>query len=472
MSIDATLVEKLVRQAIEEAKSKNLISFNKVETLNNYGIFNTMDEAIEASDVAQKELLNTSMANRQKYINIIKSTVLKRENLELISRMAVEETEIGRYEHKLIKNRVAAEKTPGTEDLVTEAITGDNGITLIEYCPFGVIGSITPTTNPTETIICNSMSMIAGGNTVVFSPHPRAKNVSIKLITMLNKALEEAGAPKNLIVTVKEPSIENTNAMMDHPKVRVLVATGGPAIVKKVMSTGKKAIGAGAGNPPVVVDETANVEKAAIDIVNGCSFDNNVPCVAEKEVFAVDQICDYLIHYMKLNGAYEIKDRNTIQKLLELVTNENGGPKVSFVGKNASYILSKLGINVDDNIKIIIMEVDKDHHFVKEEMMMPILPIVRTRDVDEAIEYAYVAENGNRHTAIMHSKNVDKLTKMARLLETTIFVKNAPSFAGLGVGGEGNTTFTIAGPTGEGLTTAKSFCRKRRCVMVDAFNIR
>lgn len=472
MSIDATLVEKLVRQAIEEAKSKNLISFNEVETLNNYGIFNTMDEAIEASDIAQKELLNTSMANRQKYINIIKSTILKRENLELISRMAVEETEIGRYEHKLIKNRVAAEKTPGTEDLVTEAITGDNGITLIEYCPFGVIGSITPTTNPTETIICNSMSMIAGGNTVVFSPHPRAKNVSIKLITMLNKALEEAGAPKNLIVTVKEPSIENTNAMMDHPKVRVLVATGGPAIVKKVMSTGKKAIGAGAGNPPVVVDETANVEKAAIDIVNGCSFDNNVPCVAEKEVFAVDQICDYLIHYMKLNGAYEIKDRNTIQKLLELVTNENGGPKVSFVGKNASYILSKLGINVDDSIKIIIMEVDKDHHFVKEEMMMPILPIVRTRDVDEAIEYAYVAENGNRHTAIMHSKNVDKLTKMARLLETTIFVKNAPSFAGLGVGGEGNTTFTIAGPTGEGLTTAKSFCRKRRCIMVDAFNIR
>ncbi|WP_315115013.1 aldehyde dehydrogenase EutE [Clostridium intestinale] len=472
MSIDATLVEKLVRQAIEEAKSKNLISFNKVEALNNYGIFNTMDEAIEASDVAQKELLNTSMANRQKYVDTIKATVLKRENLELISRMAVEETEIGRYEHKLIKNRVAAEKTPGTEDLVTEAITGDNGITLIEYCPFGVIGSITPTTNPTETIICNSMSMIAGGNTVVFSPHPRAKNVSIKLITMLNKALEEAGAPKNLIVTVKEPSIENTNAMMDHPKVRVLVATGGPAIVKKVMSTGKKAIGAGAGNPPVVVDETANVEKAAIDIVNGCSFDNNVPCVAEKEVFAVDQICDYLIHYMKLNGAYEIKDRNTIQKLLELVTNENGGPKVSFVGKNASYILSKLGINVDDSIKIIIMEVDKDHHFVKEEMMMPILPIVRTRDVDEAIEYAYVAENGNRHTAIMHSKNVDKLTKMARLLETTIFVKNAPSFAGLGVGGEGNTTFTIAGPTGEGLTTAKSFCRKRRCIMVDAFNIR
>lgn len=472
MDVDVVLVEKLVRQAIEEVKNKNLLNLDKFESVKNYGIFGTMDAAVEASFVAQKQLLNASMTDKQKYVDTIKATILKKENLELISRMSVEETEIGKYEHKLIKNRVAAEKTPGIEDLTTEAMTGDNGLTLVEYCPFGVIGAITPTTNPTETIICNSISMIAGGNTVVFSPHPRAKNVSIKLVTMLNKALEEAGAPDNLIATVKEPSIENTNIMMEHPKIRMLVATGGPAIVNKVMSTGKKAIGAGAGNPPVVVDETADIEKAAIDIVNGCSFDNNVPCIAEKEVFAVDQICDYLIHYMKLNGAYEIKDRDLIQKLLDLVTNENGGPKVSFVGKSAPYILNKLGISVDENIKVIIMEVDKNHHFVLEEMMMPILPIVRTKDVDEAIECAYVAEHGNRHTAIMHSKNVDKLTKMARLLETTIFVKNAPSYAGIGVGGEGTTTFTIAGPTGEGLTTARSFCRKRRCVMVDAFNIR
>jgi propionaldehyde dehydrogenase len=472
MDLDVVLVEKLVRQAIEEARNQNLVDFNNLNSIKSYGIFETMDAAVEASYIAQKQLLNSSMTDRQKYVNTIKATILKKENLELISRMSVEETEIGKYEHKLIKNRVAAEKTPGIEDLTTEAMTGDNGLTLVEYCPFGVIGAITPTTNPTETIICNSISMIAGGNTVVFSPHPRAKNVSIKLVTMLNKALEEVGAPDNLIATVKEPSIENTNIMMEHPKIRMLVATGGPAIVNKVMSTGKKAIGAGAGNPPVVVDETADIEKAAIDIVNGCSFDNNVPCIAEKEVFAVDQICDYLIHYMKLNGAYEIKDRDLIQKLLELVTNENGGPKVSFVGKSAPYILNKLGISVEDSVKVIIMEVDKNHHFVSEEMMMPILPIVRTSDVDEAIECAYVSEHGNRHTAIMHSKNVDKLTKMARLLETTIFVKNAPSYAGIGVGGEGTTTFTIAGPTGEGLTTAKSFCRKRRCVAVDSFNIR
>lgn len=472
MGMDAILLEKIVKDVINELSSEKLMGFNVNKESKKYGIFDLMDEAILASELAQKKLINKSLKDRKKYVETIRSFVLKRENLELLARMAVEETGIGNYEHKLIKNSVAAEKTPGIEDLTTEAVTGDNGISLIEYCPFGVIGAITPTTNPTETIICNSMSMIAGGNTVVFSPHPRAKNTCKKLITMLNKALEEVGAPDNLITTVKEPSIDNTNIMMEHPKVRMLVATGGPAIVNKVMSTGKKAIGAGAGNPPVVVDETADIQKAATDIVNGASFDNNVLCIAEKEVFAVDKICDYLIHYMKVNGAYEIKSEETIKKLLDLVTNENGSPKVPFVGKNAKYILNKIGIEVSDDIRLIIMEVDKNHHFVKEEMMMPILPIVRTSNVDEAIEYAHIAENGNRHTAIMHSKNVDKLTKMARVLETTIFVKNGPSYAGLGIGGEGATTFTIAGPTGEGLTTAKSFCRKRKCVMVDAFNIR
>lgn len=267
-------------------------------------------------------------------------------------------------------------------------------------------------------------------------------------------------------------SIENTNKLIENPKIRLLVATGGPSIVKKVLSCGKKAVGAGAGNPPVVVDETADIEKAAMDIVAGCSFDNNVPCIAEKEVFAVDSICDHLIHYMKRNGAYEMRDEALIQKLIALVTTEKGGPETSFVGKSAEYILKRLGITVDNSVKVIIMEVPKDHLLVQEELMMPILPIVRVSDVDTAIEYAHEAEHGNRHTAMMHSKNIEKLSKMAKVMETTIFVKNAPSYAGIGVGGEGFTTFTIAGPTGEGLTSARSFCRKRRCVMADVFSIR
>ncbi|MDD2978876.1 MAG: aldehyde dehydrogenase EutE [Hespellia sp.] len=483
MNLDRKEIENLVAKAIIDIKteqkgddSKTIFGVNtscgNASGYENYGVFKTMDEAVLAASKAQKKLLFSKMDDRQKYVDIIKETVLKRRNLEMMSLLSVEETKIGKYEHKLIKNRIAAEKTPGTEDLLTEAKTGDSGLTLIEYCPFGVIGAITPTTNPTETIICNSISMIAGGNTVVFSPHPRAKKTSQMLVKLLNKALEDAGAPANMITMVEEPSIENTNAMIENPKVRLLVATGGPGIVRKVLSSGKKAIGAGAGNPPVVVDETADIAKAAKDIVDGCSFDNNVPCIAEKEVFAVASICDSLIQNMKLNGAYEMTDPQMIEKLDALVTNEKGGPKTSFVGKSAVYILNELGIQADDNVKVIIMEVGKDHHLVTEEMMMPILPVVRVCDVDTAIELAHDAEHGNRHTAMMHSRNVEKLTKMAKLLETTIFVKNAPSYAGIGVGGEGHTTFTIAGPTGEGLTSARSFCRKRKCVMVDAFNIR
>lgn len=471
MDMDIKVIEQMVQQALKEIKAEQPQTF-VIPKAEQYGVFETMDEAIEASEKAQKELLFAKIGDRQKYVDVIRATVLRRENLEMMSRLSVEETGIGDYNHKLIKNRLAAELTPGTEDLVTEALTGDNGLTLVEYCPFGVIGAITPTTNPTETIINNSISMIAGGNTVIFSPHPRAKKVSQMAVKMLNKALMESGAPANLITMVEEPSIENTNKMIENPGVRLLVATGGPSIVKKVLSSGKKAIGAGAGNPPVVVDETADIEKAAKDIVDGCSFDNNVPCIAEKEVFAVDEICDYLIHYMKLNGAFQITDSALSEQLVALVTNEKGGPKTSFVGKSAKYILEKLGIRVDDSVRVIIMEVPKEHLLVQEEMMMPILPVVRVSDVDTAIAYAHEAEHGYRHTAMMHSRNVDKLSKMAKIMETTIFVKNAPSYAGIGVGGEGNTTFTIAGPTGEGLTSARSFCRKRKCVMSDAFSIR
>ena len=466
MNIDVQLIEKVVKKVLTDVESACPADDYT------YGIFETMDDAIEASAKAQKEYMNYSMADRERFVNGIREVVCQKENLEYMSKLAVEESGMGAYEYKLIKNRLAAEKSPGIEDLTTEALSGDDGLTLVEYCPFGVIGAIAPTTNPTETVICNSIGMLAGGNTVVFSPHPRSKGVSIWLIKKINAKLEELGAPRNLVVTVKEPSIENTNIMMNHPKVRMLVATGGPGIVKAVMSTGKKAIGAGAGNPPVVVDETADIEKAAVDIVNGCSFDNNLPCIAEKEVIAVDQIADYLIFNMKNNGAYEVKDPAIIEQMVDMVTNDRKKPNVNFVGKSAQYILDKVGIKVGPEVKCIIMEAPKDHPFVQIELMMPILPIVRVANVDEAIEFAVEVEHGNRHTAMMHSRNVDKLTKMAKEIETTIFVKNGPSYAGIGVCGMGYTTFTIAGPTGEGLTSAKSFCRKRRCVLKDGLHIR
>ncbi|WP_427113945.1 aldehyde dehydrogenase family protein [Megasphaera sueciensis] len=473
-NIDPEVMRTLVSQVIKELKENGAGTSCPAPAAASslYGVFPTMGECIDASAKAQELLLFQTPAVRQKWVEVIRRTCLDKRNMEMMSRMAVEETAIGRYEDKIIKNTAAAQYTPGIEDLTTDARTGGHGITLFEYCPFGVIGSITPTTNPTETIINNSICMIAGGNTVVFSPHPRARKTSAFLVQTLNRALEKSGAPANMITMVQNPSIEATNEMMASPKVRMLVATGGPGIVKTVLSSGKKAIGAGPGNPPVVVDETANIEQAAKDIVAGSSFDNNVPCIAEKEVFAVDSIFDYLLINMKGAGAYEIKDRETIEKLWNVVSKEKGGPKVEFVGKSAQYILDKIGIQVDDSIHLIIMETNKDHPFVQTEMMMPILPLVRCDNVDQAIEWAYESEHGNRHSAMMHSTNIAKLSKMAKLLQTTIFVKNGPSFAGLGIGGEGYPTFTIAGPTGEGLTSPKSFCRRRECVLKDMFNIR
>lgn len=372
----------------------------------NWGIFESMNDAVEAAAAAQKKYINCTMHDRAVYVQAIRDVVLNQENLEYISRESAEETGMGNYEHKLIKNRLAATKTPGIEDLTTDAMTGDDGLTLVEYSPFGVIGAITPTTNPTETIICNSIGMLAAGNSVVFSPHPRAKNVSLHLVRLINRALAEVGAPSNLVVTVSNPSIENTNALMEHPMVRMLVATGGPGIVKTVLSSGKKAIGAGAGNPPVVVDETANIEKAGKDIIDGCSFDNNLPCIAEKEVIVVDSAADYLIFNMKKNGAYEVKDPEIIDKLVKLVVQENGkSPVTAFVGKSAKYILEQAGVHVGDDVKVIIAETSEDHPFVQVELMMPILPIVRVPDVDAGIEMAVRVEHGNRHTAMMHSRD-------------------------------------------------------------------
>lgn len=455
-NMDINEITKLIMRKIENID------------ISNNGVFPFMDEAINSAKQAQEELFNSKLELREKIIKEIRKT-LEKHIIEL-SELAVEETKMGRVKDKILKHQVVIEKTPGVEDLKTLAISGDNGLTIMELSPYGVIGSITPSTNPSETIICNAIGMIAAGNSVVFAPHPGAKKTSIRTVQLINKAINNAGGPKNLVVTIENPSIQATNEMIQHPHIKMLVATGGPAVVNSVMKSGKKSIGAGAGNPPVLVDETANIENAARDIIAGCSFDNNLPCIAEKEVISVDSITDYLIFEMQKNGAYLIKDIALINQLEELIF-KNGNINKEFVGKDASYILKKIGINSSE-IKVIIMETSKDHLFAKEELLMPILPIIRVENAIEGIKVAKELENGLRHTAIIHSKNIDILTKYARELETTILVKNGPSFSGIGVGGEGDTTFTIAGPTGEGLTSAKSFSRNRRCILVGGFSLK
>lgn len=468
MTIDQHLIEQVVAQvALKVASALSGPTMKEVTD----GIFEDVDSAVAAAAKAQRSYLACTMADRKRFVQAIRDTMLVPEHVRYMAEQAVAQTGMGSVEDKVKKNEIVATQTPGVEDLITEAWSGDDGLTTLEFSPFGVIGAITPTTNPTETITCNGIGMLAAGNAIVFSPHPRAKDLSIWQVQVLNKALAAAGAPPNLICMVREPSIENTEALMAHPDVKLLVATGGPGIVRAVMSSGKKAIGAGAGNPPVVVDQSADLKKAAQDIIAGASFDNNLPCTSEKECIAVSSVADLLRFHMVKYGAYEIRDAALLERLQALVM-DGKRPNTEWVGKSACSILQAVGIEPPAGTKLIIAETPFEHLFVQSELMMPILPIVRAANIDEAIELAIKAEHGFRHTAIMHSMDVRALTKMAKAIQTTIFVKNGPSYAGIGIGGEGFTTFTIAGPTGEGLTSTRTFCRRRRCVLVGGLNVR
>lgn len=471
-------IREVVNQVLNRVSAESSNGYNSTQYAGRkfIGIFDDMNDAINAAQEGYKSVRAMTVEQREKIITEIRR--LTREEAHIMAQLGVKETGMGRVEHKKAKHLLVADKTPGTEDIVSAAKTGDNGLTLVEMAPFGVVGAITPSTNPSETVICNSIGMIAAGNGVVFNPHPNAIATSNYAVDLVNRASRAAGGPEILVCSMKKPTMESAAVMQSHPLIRLLVCTGGPGVVKAVLSSGKKAIGAGAGNPPVIVDDTADISKAGKDIIDGCTFDNNLPCIAEKEVFAFKNIADELISVMLKNGAYMINSEQA-DRLAEIVlvdkTDKKGNVRKivnrECVGRDAKVILAKIGVNVSDDIRCIICETDFNHPFVQQELMMPILPIVRVDNIDEAIDLAVKAEHGNRHTAHMHSKNIDNLSRFARAVETTIFVKNAPSYAGIGFGGEGHTTFTIAGPTGEGITSARSFTRQRRCVTADSFRI-
>ena len=462
MSVNEKMVQDIVQEVVAKMQISSDVSGKK-------GVFSDMNEAIEASKKAQKIVARMSMDQREAIISKIRQKI--KENAEILARMGVEETGMGNVGHKILKHQLVAEKTPGTEDITTTAWSGDRGLTLIEMGPFGVIGAITPCTNPSETVLCNTIGMLAGGNTVVFNPHPAAIKTSIYAVNLLNEASVEVGGPDNIAVTVEHPTMETSDVMMKHKDIHLIAATGGPGVVTAVLSSGKRGIGAGAGNPPAVVDETADIRKAAQDIVNGCTFDNNLPCIAEKEIVAVDSIADELLHYMvNEQGCYMISKEE--QDALTEVVLKGGRLNRKCVGRDAKTLLGMIGITVPDNIRCITFEGPKEHPLIAEELMMPILGVVRAKDFDDAVEQAVWLEHGNRHSAHIHSKNVDNITKYAKAIDTAILVKNGPSYAALGFGGEGYCTFTIASRTGEGLTSASTFTKRRRCVMTDSLCIR
>ncbi|MDL2307265.1 aldehyde dehydrogenase EutE [Desulfovibrio sp. OttesenSCG-928-C06] len=438
-----------------------------------YGIFESLDDAVAAARQSYPHI--RTLAMREKVIAAIRKAGV--EHARMLAEMAVEETGMGRVADKITKNVLEAERTPGTDALAPLAITGDTGMTLIENAPWGVIASVTPSTNPAATVINNGISMIAAGNSVIFSPHPGAKRVTQKAIQVLNQAIAAATGINNLMVAVREPSIEIAQKLFAYPGLSLLVVTGGEAVVEAARKhTTMRLIAAGAGNPPVVVDETADLARAAKSVYDGASFDNNIICADEKEVIVVSSVADQFKQEIKKLGAFEITLEQA-DAIARFALRGYPGPKISanpkWVGRDAAKIAAEAGISVPESCRLLLVDVgsDIDHAFARTEQMMPVLPLIRARDVDEAIRFALILERGLCHTAGIHSRNIDNMHKMAEAMNTSLFVKNGPHLAALGAGGEGWTSMTISTPTGEGVTSARTFVRLRRCTLVDNFRI-
>ena len=430
------------------------------------GIYPDANSAAEAARRGFEANERTGKELRESMVSAMRE--VSRRHLRELCEHAVAETGMGRVQDKLAKLDLVIRKTPGPEILRPVAYTGDNGLMLTERAPYGVILAVTPSTNPTETVLCNAIGMIAGGNSVVFNVHPAARGVCNWLVHLLNEAIMGVGGPRDCLVSVDEPTIESANTLFKHPNVRLVVVTGGPAVVEAAMHSGKKTIGAGPGNPPAVVDETADLAKAAEAIVRGASVDNNIVCIAEKEIVAVDCIASELTRNLCKSGALLLNAQQV--RALEGVVLKGDGVNKEFIGKDASVIASQIGLRGHgSDLRVLLCEVDESHPFVQHELLMPVLPMVRVPNVTEAMATAVRVEHGFHHTATMHSTNIDNLSAFARVCNCSIFVKNDACLAGLGLGGEGYTSFTIASPTGEGLTTAIHFTRERRCTLKESF---
>jgi aldehyde dehydrogenase len=441
-----------------------------------HGIFQDANEACAAAHAGFLQLKKKGVAARAKVVEIIKA--MADANAEEWGRIELEETKIGRLDHKIEKLKIL-KLVPGVEWLHPDGRSGDNGIMLEEYTPFGVVAAITPSTHSVPTLSGNVVNIVAAGNAVVFNAHPAAARCAAMAVRAYNQAIEREVGIENLVTIIEQPTLDSFKAICNHEAVRLLCVTGGPAVVKAAMQTGKRAICAGPGNPPVLVDDTACMKRAASSIIQGAAYDNNLLCIGEKEVFVLDSVADELMAQMEKKGAVRLNGSQLDRLTKEAFTFKEGHgggcaePVVNraLIGKDAAVLAKTAGVRGPEKIDLLFAETDRDHAFVKEEQMMPFIPIVRVKSVEEGIEASVTAEHNYKHTSIIHSHDVEHMTAMARALDTTLFVKNGPCMAGLGLGGEGYLSYSIATPTGEGVTNPRTFTRVRRCVMVDNLRI-
>ena len=466
--IDEKQIEEIVSQVLKTLQQGGSTAVQPTlsadaSSSSRAGVFATAAEAIAAAKTAQAAFVKLEFAQRREIIEAIKSVSLA--NATRLADLAVQDTNMGNAAHKVMKNEGAVTLSPGVDDLISEAISGDSGTLLIEYVPFGVINSITPTTNPTSTVINHAIIMLSAGNSVVFSPHPNARDCTEETMHVINEAIVKAGAPPNLLTSVANASLRTAKEIMEHPDIAMLVATGGASVVRAALSSGKKTIAAGPGNPPAIIDETADVQEAAKHVIAGTSFDNNLLCIGEKALFVIESVANETVRGLTENGGHLLNASQ--REALEAVVTEKGESNKEYIGKDATTILNAAGITAPAQTVAIVVEVPADHDFVINEYLMPILPVVRCRDFDEALAGAVRAEGGRGHTAVLHTNNTKRITQFNKVMDCSVVVINAPSYASCGLEGEGFLAMTIAGPTGEGFTRPRTFTRQRRLTIAN-----
>jgi len=385
------------------------------------GIYNDIDQCAAAATEAQKKLVRLPMSDRDGIVKLIKA--IAKDKAHEWGKLELDETKIGRLDHKIEKLQIL-EGIPGVEFLKTAAYSGGKGLALDEYAPFGVIGCITPVTHSIPTLTCNAINMIAAGNSLVVNAHPSGANCAAIAIVEYNRQISQKFGIENVITCVLPPTLETAEAMFRHRDIPLLVVTGGAAVARAALHARKRAIVAGPGNPPVVVDETADLANAADCIIKGAAYDNNLLCIGEKEVFCVESVFDKLLAEMEKHGGYPLNDEQIarLTKAAFTISEKDGKPHVNkdLVGKDPSVLAEAAGVRIPPQTQVLFGVTKADHPFVQEEQMMPFVPFVRVKNVDEAIELALQAEHGYRHTAIIHSRNVDTITRYGRLAATTI----------------------------------------------------
>jgi aldehyde dehydrogenase len=471
LQVTDDLIRTVVQEVLGHMKSNDAAM--PVKTAGNtWGVFDNVDDAASAAAESQRKFEAMGLDARRKAVACVRKICI--DKAEMLGLEEFEETKIGRLKHKVEKLIVAGEKTPGVEFLTTRAYSGENGITLEDFAPFGVVGIITPVTHSLPTLAGNAINLLASGNALVGNPHPGGARIACKGAQLFNQAIHQAIGLNNLITVIGKPTLESAQAIFDHRTIRLLCVTGGPAVARAALKSPKRAIVAGPGNPPVVVDETADLDNAARSIIAGAAYDNNLLCIGEKEVFAVVGIFDELMDVMTKYKAVRL-NANQIAALTKAAFVPGEGGKLivnkDLIGQDAAVLAKHAGVSVPADTEIVFGETDESHPFVDHEQMMPFVPFVRAANVDAAIALAKKYEHGFGHTAIIHSRNVDTITRMGREMDVTLYIQNGPSVAGLGLGGEGYLSFSIATPTGEGVTTPLTFTRARRSTTVGSMRV-